>query len=376
MFLLIIFLYYTNIYYNFANNIINYKSFINDCLNLKKYNSLNYFNGNNPYLSICIPTFNMEKYIDKALISIINQSFKNLEIIVVDDYSSDNTKKIILNWQSRDNRIRLLKNFENFGVYYSRKYAALNSNGKYILFMDPDDMIVNPHLFEELNIYNLKYNLDMVEFSVFHKQEKKKKIYYSFFHKFNHYHNYKKNIINQPELSNILFYIPNTKNYTALFCRTVWNKLIRKKALIKTIEYIDNFEQKPYLITADDTQMNILNFNYAHNYSNLKLPGYLYNVRKNSMSRTGLEKDHDITICYNFLFYYKLFYKYLKDFKKDLNFLFYDLKSNYFFIFKLKDLNETSYISEIFLFLKEIINDDISINFKNFIKNISLQILN
>ena len=94
----------------------------------------------------------MEKYIDKALISIINQSFKNLEIIVVDDYSSDNTKKIILNWQSRDNRIRLLKNFENFGVYYSRKYAALNSNGKYILFMDPDDMIVNPHLFEELKI--------------------------------------------------------------------------------------------------------------------------------------------------------------------------------------------------------------------------------
>ena len=49
------------------------------------------------------------------------------------------------------------------GVYSSRVDASLNANGNYILFMDPDDMLLNPYLFEELFKYNLKYNLDMIE---------------------------------------------------------------------------------------------------------------------------------------------------------------------------------------------------------------------
>ena len=56
-------------------------------------------------------------------------------------------------------------------------------------------------------------------------------VYHSNYHEFNHYHNFKEMIIYQPELSNILFYIPNTKYYTPIFCRTVWNKLIRKNII-------------------------------------------------------------------------------------------------------------------------------------------------
>ena len=62
-------------------------------------------------------------------------------------------------------------------------------------------MLLNPFLFEELFKYNLNNNLDMIEFSVFHKKEKEKRIYFPFFHEFNHYHNLNKNIIYQPELS-------------------------------------------------------------------------------------------------------------------------------------------------------------------------------
>ena len=382
IFLLIIFIFFQIYFYNIKYNIINYKSFIKDCLNSKKhniikFNIINDFNNINPYLSICIPVFNMEKYINKALLSIINQSFKNCEIIIVNDNSKDNSEQIIKNFQSQDNRIKLLKNYKNLGVYYSRKYAALNSNANFILFVDPDDMLLNPYLFEELYTYNLKYNLDMIEFSVFHKKEDGKKIYRPNFHELNHYHNFEENIIYQPELSNILFYIPNTKYYTSLFCRTVWNKLIRKKTIIQTIEYIDGFANNSFLITTDDTQMNILNFNYAHNYSNLNLPGYLYNIRKNSMSRINLGSEQDLIVSYNYFLYYNLLYKYLKDFKKDLNFLFYDLKSNYFFIFKFKELNASFYIPKTVMFLNKIIkDDDISLDFKNFIKNVLLQIFN
>jgi glycosyltransferase involved in cell wall biosynthesis len=173
----------------------------------------------------------MENYIEKALLSIINQKFKDFDIIIVNDNSNDSTEKILEKYQLEDNRIRIINHYKNLGVYCSRIDAALNVIGEYIIFMDPDDMFLNPNLFEELFNYNLKYNLDMVEFSVYHKVEEEKKIFFSIYHEFNHYHNFKKKIIYQPELSNIIFYIPNTKKYAPIICRTLWNKLIRKKIL-------------------------------------------------------------------------------------------------------------------------------------------------
>ena len=312
----------------------------------------------------------MEKYLEKAILSLINQTFQNFEIIIVNDNSNDNTEKILKKLEREFNKIKVIRHHKNLGVYLSRIDAVLNSNGKYILLMDPDDILLNPYLLEELYKYNIKYNLDMIEFSVYHKKENGKRIYFPFFHEFNHYHSLNKNIVYQPELSNILFYIPNTKNYSSLICRTIWNKLIRKTIIMKTIEYIEKFFHNIFLITADDTPINILNFQYANNYSNIKLPGYLYNIRKNSMSRTDNSKKQDLLISYNYLLYFKLFYKYIKDFKKDLNFLFYDLKVGYFYILKFKELNSTQYILSSINYFYEILKEDISSDFKKFINNI------
>ena len=329
----------------------------------------------NFFLSICIPVYNMELYISKALLSIINQSFQNFEIIIVNDNSNDNTEKIIKNFQLEDNRIKIINHLKNLGVYCSRVNAALNTNGNYILFMDPDDMLINPYLFEELFNYNSKYFLDMVEFSVYHQEEGKKNFYFPIYHELNHYHNLKKKFYYQPELSNIIFFTPNTNNYAPIFCRTIWNKIIRKTILINTIKYIENFFHNFYLIAADDTPLNILNFYFASNYSNIKLPGYLYKIRKYSISRIDIGKAHDLIVSYNFLLYYKFFYKFLIDFKKDLDFLLHELKLTYFYILKLKELNNTHYLSETNDFLNQIIKNNISINFKNFIKNLSLQLI-
>jgi hypothetical protein len=129
-----------------------------------------------------------------------------------------------------------------------------------------------------------------------------------------------------------------------------------------------------FLIAADDTSINIVNFNYARNYSNIKLPGYLYIIRKDSMSRIDNGRKHDLSVGYNYLLYFQFFYKFLKDFEKDLNFLFYDLKLTYSFLFKYKELNAANYISKTNEFFKEINNDNISINFKIFIKKIIFEI--
>ena len=360
---------------NNRNYLIKFKSFVNDCYNLRIYN-ITKINKKKPYLSVCLPVFNMENYIEKALLSIINQKFKDFDIIIVNDNSNDSTEKILEKYQLEDNRIRIINHYKNLGVYCSRVDAALNVIGEYIIFMDPDDMFLNPNLFEELFNYNLKYNLDMVEFSVYHKIEEEKKIFFSIYHEFNHYHNFKKKIIYQPDLSNIIFYIPNTQKYAPIICRTLWNKLIRKKILFNSIEYTEKSFHNLYLIAADDTPLNILNFNLANNYSNIKLPGYLYNIRKKSMSRINIHNNHDLIVSYNFLLYFKLFYKYIKDFKKELNFLFYDLTITYIYLLKLKDLKANEYILKTIDFLNEIIRNDISTKFKNFIKNLICQLIN
>ena len=361
--------------YNIKYYIIKCKIFINDCNNLKKYNKKAVFNKFDFFLSICIPVYNMELYIAKALLSIINQSFQNFEIVIVNDNSKDNTEKIIKTFQLEDNRIIIINHLKNLGVYCSRINAALNTNAKYILFMDPDDMLINPYLFEELFTYNSKYFLDMVEFSVYHQEEGKRKIYFPIYHELNHYHNLKKKIYYQPELSDIIFFTPNTNNYTPIYCRTIWNKIIRRTVLINTIKYIEHFFHNFYLIAADDTPLNILNFNFASNFSNIKLPGYLYKIRKYSISKIDIGKSHDLIVSYNFLLYFKFLYKFIKDFKKDLNFLFHDLKLTYFYLLKLKELNNTQYLSETNDFLNQIIENNITISIKNFIKNISLQLI-
>ena len=348
-----------------------YKKFINDCKQLKRFNIKKILNNENPYLSICIPVHNMEKYLERAILSIINQSFQDFEIIIVNDNSNDNTLKIMKMLQLEDNRITIVNHFQNLGVYSSRVDAILNAKGKYIILMDPDDMFLNSQLFEKLFNYNLPLNLDIIEFSVIYQEDRKKTIYQPKFHFFNHYHNFGKNIIYQPELSNIIFYIPQTNNYTSIICRTIWNKLIRRTILLESIDYINKDFNNKYLITADDTPINIMIFQNANNYSNINLPGYLYNLRTNSMSRGNNGRKHEMIVSINYLLYYKFFYRYIIDYKKDLNYLFYDMKLSDPFLLKIKDYKLEKYFPILNSFIYRITkNENVSKEFKDFLYNI------
>ena len=291
-------------------------------------------------------------------LSIINQTFQKLEIIIVNDNSNDNSKNIAKFFQSKVKKIKIIDHNNNLGVYLSRIEAIFNSRGEYIMLLDPDDMILNPHLFRKLYEYNSN-NLDIIEFSVLHQPEGKNNIIVPNRHSLTHFHNFKSNIINQPELSNILFYIPNTKNYTSIICRTIWNKLIRKKVIIKTINYVKKQFNNQYLITADDISLNMINFQFASNYSNIDLPGYLYNLRLNSMSRGNNGNKHEIITCLNYLQFYKLFYRYILDFKKDLNYLYFDLRIFYYYLLIFKKYNTVQYYHNISEFFNEIKKENI-----------------
>ena len=91
-----------------------------------------------PDISIIVPIYNAEKYINKCIDSILNQTKKELEIILVNDGSTDKTESIIKSY--KDKRIKYFKN-TNHGIGYTRNYGISKSTGKYIMFLDSDDYL-------------------------------------------------------------------------------------------------------------------------------------------------------------------------------------------------------------------------------------------
>jgi len=351
------------------NEINFFNKFIKICKNLQKLSHQNINLTKYPFLSICIPVYNMKKYIERAILSILNQFFNDFEIIIINDYSNDLSEYIIKRMQLENSQIKIINHKKNKGVYASRVDGILNAKGEYIMFLDPDDLFLNPYLFQKLFEYNLNYSLDIIEFTVFEENEGKNNLYYPSFHRANHYHNFKKKIIFQPELSNILFLDPEKNNYSEVICRPIWNKMIRKNIILQSIKFIGKYYYNNVNFNfAEDTILNILNFQLGSNYSNINLAGYMYNIREKSLSHGDMGNIFKFSLSYNILIYFQILYKYIKYFNKDRNYLFYDVKSfsNYLTFFL--DLNESHYINETKIFFKNILNDiHISNDFKSFV---------
>src|ERR1044071_8840378 len=96
-------------------------------------------NRKGPLVSICMPAYNAAKYIDATLESILNQTYENIEIIVVNDGSTDGTKEILTKYSHRDN-IRILHT-ENRGQCVAANKAYEQASGEYIKFFDADDIM-------------------------------------------------------------------------------------------------------------------------------------------------------------------------------------------------------------------------------------------
>ncbi len=95
--------------------------------------------SNNPTVSVLIPVYNAEKYIKEALDSILNQTFKNFELIIINDCSTDSTEKIIKRYAKKDSRILLVNNKENLKISKTLNKGIGIAKGKYIVRMDADD---------------------------------------------------------------------------------------------------------------------------------------------------------------------------------------------------------------------------------------------
>lgn len=112
-------------------------------------------------ISVIVPVYNVEKYLDRCIESIVNQTYKNLEIILVDDGSPDNCPKMCDEWAKKDERIKVIHK-ENGGQGEARNFGIKESTGDYIGFTDSDDVIAE-NMYERLLSIAKKTNADAVQ---------------------------------------------------------------------------------------------------------------------------------------------------------------------------------------------------------------------
>ena len=91
--------------------------------------------------SLVLPTFNVERYVERCLRSLQNQTFKDFEMIFVDDCGEDSSIEIISSYAEDDERIRIISNEQNMGTYHARRVGVEQAKGEYIIFIDPDDQL-------------------------------------------------------------------------------------------------------------------------------------------------------------------------------------------------------------------------------------------
>lgn len=97
--------------------------------------------GNSPAATVIIANYNNAVYLEHSIESVINQTCQDIEIIIVDDASTDNSADIIKKYAQKDPRIKFIQNKENLGTFMARKTAILAATGKYLLFLDSDDSL-------------------------------------------------------------------------------------------------------------------------------------------------------------------------------------------------------------------------------------------
>ena len=280
-------------------NLIDTPKFIEICNKEKLINTEKVEATDNPLISIILPAYNKKNEIKKSIRSIQNQSIKNLEIIIVDDCSTENATELYNKLLEEDPRIRIFYQQKNMGIFRTRLNGFLYSRGKFILNFNPGDLFADNLILED--VYNLitKYNLDSIRFSFKTYQPSDDNSYYKIYpHIYQMYH------------LNITYgrVEHNVQNYGY---GTIWNRLIRANVITKGLDLVDSYILNAYKNIWEDVWWNeLINFvSFSHLVINRI--GYINFIPKGEDKSLNIsnkeEKDKTIKeFIYKWLFDYQL----------------------------------------------------------------------
>ena len=229
-----------------------------------------YEKNKNPDISIIVLMYNQANCIHKCLRSIQNQSLKNLEIIIIDDCSQDNSTEIIEEYKKTDKRIILIKHDRNDGKIKSRSDGIRKARGNYISFIDGDDAFIHKDILKNsFNIANIA-DLDITEFKIsFYNKQK-------FVFNLNNYRGINEKIFYQPELKKIFYRSEEKDQIRGIVNRNICGKLIKRFLLIKVLDNIGKKFTEDYINNYEDTLMVVYLLKFSKSYYSMKEKGYYY----------------------------------------------------------------------------------------------------
>ena len=272
-------------------NVKDFKSienYFNICNKGKLINNKKFKRNINPKVSIICPNYNRGKYLLRLLRSIQNQFFDDIEIIIVDDFSKDNSINLIKEYQKKDKRIILIRHNKTKGTLISRNIGIVNSRGEYIIMPDADD-ILSENILKTCYETATKNNIDMIRFNIYVGNDN---IFFDYF-----VNKLKVKAIFQPELTTYLFYGLNKLEQIDF---NLSNKFIKRDVYIRALNSINIFYLNQYMINYEDGLMNYMLYRIAKSFVFIKKIGYYYLLNNQSISLKP-KKDYEDNFKFIFL---------------------------------------------------------------------------
>jgi glycosyltransferase involved in cell wall biosynthesis len=223
-------------------------------------------------VSIIIPLYNREQCIERAIQSAQDQTLQGIEILVVDDHSTDSSLQIVRRLASQDHRIRIVQHRENEGTHLARATAVREARGTFILSLDPDDRLV-PTIADEALKAAVEEHADIVEFQA---------IQY----------------INATNSSTLFSFLPprlssGTGRWLAVsFGKgrlnwNIWKRLIRRRTYLDGLELLKLREVDRKIVYGEDKLHVGLVFLVAERFVYIKVVGYIYYQDSAENSESG-----------------------------------------------------------------------------------------
>jgi len=294
----------------FDRNINNINKWISICQNKKLIRGI-LNSSEKPKITALITIFNSNDYIHTAVRSIQNQLFSDIEILLIDDCSTDKSLSIIRKLQAEDKRIKIIHNKKNRGALYSKSIGILKAKGKYTMILDSDDLFVNENLFNMCFHQAIENNIDIIEFSGYYLSSKY--ILLNKIPKIPLYLRFKKNneLVLQPELS-LYIYRKFSKNNYKLIDGFLWGKCIKSIIFKMALKIVDSNIYFQKLNYGDDRLINFILFKVANSFKFINEYGIIYNYNKNSI----MHKKKYINNCHDELINIMCIYNYTKNTKE------------------------------------------------------------
>lgn len=209
--------------------------------------------------SIIVPVFNCEKYLKKCINSVLNQTYRNIELILIDDGSTDNSGHICDEYKKKDCRVKVIHK-TNEGVSTARNAGLEHSTGKYVLFLDSDDYI-EANMCNKANKILEKETIDIIKYSYYKKSRRLKKKY-EFSIKTN-------SIILQKDYQREIYrYVFKTYDTSNIWGSFINKKLFDQEKFDSSLKYGEDFLMFIKILSKSDSIIFIDECMYNYNISN------------------------------------------------------------------------------------------------------------